>query len=154
MMKRTLAHALSAALVAGAVTQAQAASQRVEFTTTAAATYGADSPEARDVQRWLARHATFVNGNRLGEPGRMGGIEVVYTHAGTSAASGAVPDGGPPTPLPSDGNRGDQVAITSRSGDEMQAWTYAWTRSQGGSAWQLVDYRYLKNDAGGGNPGS
>lgn len=107
------------------------------------AEYRSGSREALDVQRWLVANAAYANGDVLGDFNRLGEISVLYK-AVTSSVAGVVktPGDSPPVPLPSFGNPGDTISITSTSGGISQTWSYAWQGSSTSGGWILTSYTY------------
>jgi hypothetical protein len=107
--------------------------------------YRADSVQAQQVQTWLMHHAEYVNGARIGDPGKLGNISVSITKTKTSKAGAVqtmVVGDAPPVPLPYSGNPGDVISISMTAAGISQTWTYKWVGSSANGQWVLVSYTF------------
>lgn len=135
---------LALALMAGTSVFPVSAQVQVQHTLTTEATYRLGSPEAHQVQQWLAAHAAYANGGMVGDIDQLGDIHIAYKLSQDTTK--AAPGGSPPVPLPASGRPGDSISISSTSGNIIQTWTYSWLSNSTGGGWYLQSYTWkLKN---------
>lgn len=138
-------------LLFGALTFALAgkadATSHIKSLITTEVTYQSGSDQAKQVKEWLIEHAAYVNGAMIGDPDKLGSVQISYTHTSGSEASTARPMdiNGPPVPLPLTGNPGDVISITSTTGGATQTWTYTWVGSSTMGNWHLTSYIFKEN---------
>lgn len=126
-----------------------AATSHIKSTVTTEATYLASSDQARQVKEWLLQHAVYVNGAMVGDPNKLGNVQVIHSYTSRSAAGSMqqpMDINGPPVSLPLSGNPGDVISITSTSGGVTQTWTYTWVGNPTMGNWHLTKYTYEENN--------
>jgi hypothetical protein len=124
------------AFAAGAATTAATQSQ-VQVRTQTQVHYAAGSKGANLVARWLLDHATYAQGQMLGDLSKLGMVTVTYSLSGVQSVGG-----GPPVPLPPSGQSGDRISISSCSMGTRQTWEYEWVSNSAGSGWVLRAYNW------------
>jgi hypothetical protein len=98
-------------------------------------TYPAGSVDAASWLEWIAARSPAY-----APVSRRGTVQVLTTRGGLAGSSVArAPSAGPPTPLPTGGNQGDEMTVTSRdAAGNTETWGYTFHNG----AWILVEYHY------------
>lgn len=119
--------------VGPAMTAAEAAPLKAGTTIQSRTEYSANSSESASVFAWL--EARSPEHAPLTPPGK---ITVTVKRIGQGMATRSGSDG-PPVPLPSSGNQGEEITVTNRQPDgTIETWAYTWIDS----GWVLVEYHY------------
>lgn len=119
------------------------ARETIRSVVTTEAIFRTGAPEVHEIQRWLVEHAAYVKGAMVGDPGKLGDVQIVYT-ANLPDSQIMSPGDGPPVPLPPTGSPGDEITITSSSGGWTQTWSYRWVSGTTFGRWVLFRYEYFQ----------
>lgn len=146
-MKKLLLKALLISFLPLTLIQGASAATTSQQTTTSS--YAANSAAVSQIQAWLLDHATYQKGSMIGDPGKLGTVQVTYIAHLVGSPRNLQTQGvgdNPPVPLPAGGNPGDTISVTSSSGGYTQSWSFEWHSNSSGGGWALTSYTYKKND--------
>jgi hypothetical protein len=148
MFRKKLIFSLIALLLAFGAAQIATAKGVISRAITTVSDYRAGSAEVAQIQVWLQNHAQFVNGVMVGDPANLGNVRVTYTKISANSVQANSVGDGPPVPLPTSGNPGDVISISSISGGITQNWTYTWVGDSTTGGWVLTSYSYSNKPPG------
>ena len=118
-----------------------ASAQQIKTSVSSEIVYPASSSQAAYLKQWLYDHAEYRNGSLLGDFSALGKITVkVMSHFRSAAFDSG---NGPPVPLPTTGQNGDTISVSSCGGGASQTWSYVWAGGAGGG-WVLMSYSFVR----------
>ncbi len=139
-MKSKLCIVLSVLLAVSAPAIAQAGKTTVSSTTSTF--YSPNTAGYAQAIAWLKDHSFDDQRQLFGDFDKLGVIKVVYRTAPSSKATMDIP--GPPVPLPTSGNKGDTITVSSCGGGWSQTWSYVWVSAGVNSGWNLTAYSKVR----------
>ena len=135
-MESKLCIVLSVLLAASTPAIAQVGKATVSSTTSSY--YSPNKGGYAQAVEWLKDHSFDDQRQLLGDFDKLGALKVVYHTAPRSNATADTP--GPPVPLPTTGNKGDTITVSTCGGGWSQTWSYVWVSSGANSGWFLTAY--------------
>jgi hypothetical protein len=105
---------------------AMAQTGKTTVSSTTSTFYSPNTAAYAQAVAWLKEHSFDDQRQLLGDFDKLGALKVVYHTASGSNAAADIP--GPPVPLPTTGNKGDTITVSTCGGGWSQAWSYAWVR--------------------------